>query len=226
MIRNKCSLNTIILIASIINIASILGFCYLFVSRCNYENLVEKIKKEKQSYYGFSDIFCDYENKVETESYKINLFFIFLNLIYVLSIVIALTAFIVSIYQEGKCGLTCSLIFFFFPIIISLLDIILAFSYIGSLDEDKLNFSEELKKEILHAYSLVKDRKTAIKILTIISLIITIVCGLLNAYVNVKFKKENKDLMEYLDQDKQNNSEKNSKKDNKNTMPILAESSE
>ena len=57
-------------------------------------------------------------------------------------------------------------------------------------------------------------------------MIITIVCGLLNAYVNVKFKKENKDLMEYLDQDKQNNSEKNSKKDNKNTMPILAESSE
>ena len=75
MIRNKCSLGAIVLIASIINIASILGFCYLFVSRCNYENLVEKIKKEKQSFYGFSNIFCDYENKVETESYKIYLFF-------------------------------------------------------------------------------------------------------------------------------------------------------
>ena len=102
--------------------------------------------------------FFEYEKGGDASSKELKPFLIAMNIIYGLSLLIGYITFVVSLYQNAKCGLKCSLIFFFSSVILSFFNIITSIVYISPLP-DKLSpeLSEELQKEIKGAYISVRN---------------------------------------------------------------------
>ena len=208
----------ILLFALIINILFLIGFYYEFYNRCNHKDLIQKIKSLE-----YDLVFCEYEYSNDIYNSKnLKPILIALNTIYGLSLLIAYITFVVSLYQNAKCGLKCSVIFLFAPIIISIFDIFVSFYVIRPLpDELSPEFSEELKKEIKEAYTSVRNINILVEFFSICSLFLTIFSEIsyLYFYNKVKKNEDERDLNQLLEETNNNgnNSDKNYPKNDKNT---------
>ena len=218
----------ILFFASIINILFIIGFYYEFYNRCNHKDLIKKIESETLYSSIYWSVFCEYE---KGGSKELKPFLIAMNIIYGLSLLIGYITFVVSLYQNAKCGLKCSLIFFLSSVILSFFNIIITIAYISPLP-DKLSpeLSEELQKEIKEAYISVENVNILVKFFSVCSLILTLFCAISNLYFYGKVKKEenDKDLKQLLEEANKNgkNSDKNCSKNDKNTESLVDNLSE
>ena len=223
----------ILLFALIINILFLVGFYYEFYNRCNHKDLIQKIKSEVYFSFEYELVFCEYEysNNDIYNSKNFKPILIVLNVIYGLSLLIAYITFVVSLYQNAKCGLKCSLIFFLSSVILSFFNIIISIAYISPLP-DKLSpeLSEELQKEIKEAYISVENVNILVKFFSVSSLILSLFCGISNLYFYSKVKKEEEDndLKKLLEETNKNgnNSDKNCSKNDKNTESLVDNLSE
>ena len=213
----------ILLFALIINILFLIGFYYEFYNRCNHKDLIQKIESEISFSLEYDLVFCEYEYSNDIYNSKnLKPILIALNTIYGLSLLIAYITFVVSLYQNAKCGLKCSAIFLFAPIIISIFDIFVSFYVIRPLpDELSPEFSEELKKEIKEAYTSVRNINILVEFFSICSLFLTIFSEIsyLYFYNKVKKNEDERDLNQLLEETNKNgnNSDKNYPKNDKNT---------
>ena len=217
----------ILLFALIINILFIIGFYYEFYNRCNHKDLIKKIESETLNTLIYWSVFCG----GDASSKELKPFLIAMNIIYGLSLLIGYITFVVSLYQNAKCGLKCSLIFFLSSVMLSFFNIIISIAYISPLP-DKLSpeLSEELQKEIKEAYISVENVNILVKFFSVCSLILTLFCAISNLYFYSKVKKEedDKDLKKLLEEANKNgnNSDKNCSKNDKNTESLVDNLSE
>ena len=214
----------ILLFELIINILFLVGFYYELYNRCNHKDLIQKIKSEVYFSFEYELVFCEYEysNNDIYNSKNFKPILIVLNVIYGLSLLIAYITFVVSLYQNAKCGLKCSAIFLFAPIIISIFDIFVSSYVIRPLpDELSPKFSEELKKEIKEAYTSVRNINILVEFFSICSLFLTIFSEIsyLYFYNKVKKNENERDVNQLWEETNKNgnNSDKNYPKNDKNT---------
>ena len=212
--------------ALIINILFLVGFYYEFYNRCNHKYLIQKIQSEISFSLEYDLVFCEYEYSNDIYNSKnLKPILIALNTIYGLSLLIAYITFVVSLYQNAKCGLKCSAIFLFAPIIISIFDIFVSSYVIRPLpDELSPKFSEELKKEIKEAYTSVRNINILVEFFSICSLFLTIFSEIsyLYFYNKVKKNEDERDLNQLLEETNKNgnNSDKNYPKNDENTESL------
>ena len=223
---SKCGWLFIVILffALIINILFIIGFYYEFYNRCNHKDLINKIESEIYYYDSliYKKVFCKNEYDEGLYSSKnLKPTLIVLNIICGLSLFIAYITFAISLYNNSKRGLKFSVIFPFFSIFISLLNISVAFYDIEPLP-DKLSpkLSEEIKKEIKEAYISVRNINILVKFFSIGSLPLSIFCEISYLFFYNKIKKNEDErplnqLLEEADK-KGNNRDKNYPKNIKN----------
>ncbi len=207
----------ILLFALILNILFIFGFYYEFYNRCNHKDLIKKIESETSNSFIYSKVFCENEHgSFPFASDELKPVLIVLSIIYGLSLLIAYITFVVSLCQNSKCGLKCSVIFPLFLIVISLFIILISFVNTEPLpDELSPSLSEELKKEIKEAYISVRNINILVEFFSICSLLLTVFFEISYLYFYNKVKKieDERDLNQLLEEANKNgnNRDKNYK---------------
>ena len=185
-------------ILAIINIGLIILFFFTYINRCNYHNLMGRIKdvlgKDSPEIKAYIKIFCDNSAGTILLSGFLYFFLFLINMAYCALLLIAFISSLVRLCQKNKCCLAASLYFFFSAIAGGLFDLILVFCNLQSLEMSD-SFDDNLKHDVEEAYESVKDTRVVLVVSTLFAFLLSVLGVVFNYILLRKVHQEDNEKL-------------------------------